>query len=85
MAGERLEERRFGIWEHFWGGRNMMMGGDSEAVGEPEWIKNVLYFTYVISYYSIDIIIKFFFYTTGYRMLCVYSITIRSGRLASSK
>lgn len=48
MAGERLEERRFRIWEHFWGGRKMVMGGDSEAVGEPEWIKNVLYFTYVI-------------------------------------
>lgn len=51
MAGERLEERRFGIWEHFWGGRKMIMGGDGEAVGEPEWIKHVFYLCYFILQY----------------------------------
>lgn len=51
MAGERLEERRFRIWKHFWGGRKMVMGGGSEAVGEPEWIKNVFYLCYFILQY----------------------------------
>lgn len=73
VAGERLEERRFRIWKHFWGGRKMVMGGGSEAVGQLEWVKNVFYLCYFILQYWHNYIVFLLYYRLSNVMYVSYN------------